>query len=63
MFVERKKVIIVDPPDGFPSQVDTNKFGRFDQGTAVALAMGEYMRSKTLQIPSGILFEEAPQPK
>lgn len=60
MVVGGKKIIIVDPPDGFPSTIDISKFARFEPGVALARAMGEHIRKNGLDLPRGILFEKAP---
>lgn len=59
--VDGKKIIIVDPPDRFPSIIDISKFAQLKPGVALARAMGEHMRSNRLTIPHGILFEREPE--
>ena len=62
MVVEGKKVIIVNAPKGFPSRIDVSAHFRPDMSEdfALALAMGENNRTKSLVLPTGILFEKAP---
>lgn len=62
MVIKGKKVIIVNPPKGFPSRIDVSAHVRpgMSEGVVLALAMGEYIRNNGLDLPRGILFEKAP---
>jgi hypothetical protein len=57
-FDNNQKVILPDPPEGFPTLIDTSQFAHLNEGVSIARSMGELMRSTHLTLPSGILFEQ-----
>jgi hypothetical protein len=54
-----KKVVLSEPPEDFPSIIDTTCFAQLGEGVAIALTMGEYLRSNNLKLPTGVLYEKA----
>lgn len=54
-----KKLVLPDPPEGFPSIIDISEFAQRGEGVAIARAMGEILRSNNLQLPRGVLYEKA----